>query len=52
MLRFLAGPEPVLVLAPRPFGIDGLFCQVHGDLYIIWLPGECLLPGDSGSYGL
>jgi len=26
------------------FGIDGLFCQVHGDLYITWLPGERLRP--------
>ena len=51
MLRFLAGPEPVLVLAPRPLGIDGLFCQVHGDLYITWLPGERPLPDDGEAMG-
>jgi hypothetical protein len=51
MLRFLAGPEPVLVLAPPPLGIDGLFCQVRGVLYITWLYGEGPLLDDSGSYG-
>jgi hypothetical protein len=37
MLRFLAGPEPSWCDDRGLFGIVGLFCQVHGHLYITWL---------------